>query len=91
MDHVIYFPLKKNLLFVTTNGLIYTGKIKFAGDDFVTILNLRQKMIQPDGSHYFINVGSNIKYRRDLIAGYETIEETNPQTNSVIPMRRDNE
>lgn len=71
------FPLHKPLLLFMHNGKIYCCKIIYAGKDFVTVVQLQERIITKEGKILYIDlmIVQDTVFKRNRIDGYSLLEE----------------
>lgn len=71
------FPLHKPLLLFMHNGKIYCCKIKYAGKDFVTVIQLQERTITNTGKILYTDllILQDTVFKRNRIDGYSLLEE----------------
>ena len=71
------FPLHKPLLLFMHNGKIYCCKIKYAGKDFITVIDVQERKITNNGKLIYVDllIMNDIVFKRNRIDGYSLLEE----------------
>lgn len=71
------FPLHKPLLLFMNNGKIYCCKIKYAGKDFVTVIDVQERKVTDSSKLIYIDlfITNDVVFKRNRIDGYSLLQE----------------
>jgi hypothetical protein len=80
------FPLHKPLLLFMNNGKIYCCKIKYAGKDFVTVIDIQERKIIESTKLIYIDllINNDIVFKRNRIDGYSLLENDEYSKNKNV-------
>lgn len=71
------FPLQVPILLITTGGK-YIGRITHAGDDFIRMIDVVERIITPSGDHLYADeeLSGVIHFSRNNVVGFKPLDQS---------------
>ena len=71
------YPLNKPLLLFMHNSKIYYCRVIYAGKDFLSLVDLQERIVRKDGRVVYIDlkIETKITWKKNRVDGYSPLEE----------------